>query len=279
MSLFSIITVSFNEAENIVRTIESVISQSYKDYEYIIVDGGSKDGTYEIEEKMLSEINNINAKISSEPDTGIYNAMNKGIYRAEGDWLLFLNAGDSFVNRRVLENIAIKISKAKECSDIYYGEVICKYKNLYKVIKTSEPSMLKFRMPFCHQCAVIKKELMKKYKYDESYRIAADYNFFLSAYLDNARFESIHNPIAVFSLDGISSRESIESEIEYLSIRYSKGVLSDEEYAMVLHKLEKIGKRKETVKKMIPETLRELYRRFKLKKAGYSLNKPTILEE
>lgn len=279
MSLFSIITVSFNEAKNIARTIESVISQSYKDYEYIIVDGASKDGTYEIEQKMLSTINDIDVKISSEPDTGIYNAMNKGVAKAEGEWLIFLNAGDLFVNRRVLENIAIKISKAKECSDIYYGEVICKYKNLYKVIRTSEPSVLKFRMPFCHQCAVIKKELMKKYKYDESYRIAADYNFFLSAYLDNAKFENIHNIIAVFSLDGISSRESIESEIEYLSIRYSKGVLSDEEYRIALRKLRGNKKKIEALKKMTPAILQELRRRFRLKRDGYSVNKPTMLEE
>lgn len=178
MPFFPIITVSYNEADNVSCTIKSVLNQSFDDYEYIVVDGASKDGTYVIENEMLSGEVISKVKISSEPDTGIYNAMNKGIEKAEGEWLIFLNAGDAFANRQVLENIAIKISETKGRFDIYYGEAIYKYKNLYKVVRTLDSSVLKFRMAFCHRCAAINKELMSKYNYDESYCLVADYNFF-----------------------------------------------------------------------------------------------------
>jgi glycosyltransferase involved in cell wall biosynthesis len=101
MSLISIITVVYNSVATIEETIVSVLNQSYRNVEYIIIDGGSNDGTVEVVEKYANQL----AYFVSEPDSGLYDAMNKGITASSGEWLLFLNSGDSLFNKHVLTEV------------------------------------------------------------------------------------------------------------------------------------------------------------------------------
>ena len=118
----TIITISYNAVLGIERTINSVITQTYSNLQYIIIDGGSTDGTVDIIKKYADKIDYW----VSEPDSGIYYAMNKGIAIADGDWINFMNAGDYFVDRNVIEQI---FQHNIECTDnVIYGNTIGKYK-------------------------------------------------------------------------------------------------------------------------------------------------------
>lgn len=114
--LFSIITITYNAAETIETTFRSVVGQSFTDYEYIVVDGDSKDGTVD----FLRSRKNCLAVFISEPDKGLYDAMNKGMHLAKGEYLIFLNAGDTFHSENTLADIAVSIGTSRP--DVIYGE-------------------------------------------------------------------------------------------------------------------------------------------------------------
>ena len=116
----SVITICLNEKNNIERTIKSVIGQTYNDFEYVIIDGGSTDGTLEIIDNYKDHID----KLISEKDKGIFDAQNKGVLNANGDYVIFLNSGDHFVNDTILEKV---INKGLE-SDVVYGDTLIFHK-------------------------------------------------------------------------------------------------------------------------------------------------------
>ncbi|MCI8825819.1 MAG: glycosyltransferase [Lachnospiraceae bacterium] len=274
MPLFSIITVCYNEGLNIERTIKSVEQQKYHNFEYIIIDGKSVDQTISIIEshkKLLEK--KLNFILLSEQDEGIYNAMNKGITLASGKWLLFLNAGDYFYDEYVLE----KVSKYDcENIDIIYGDYISQIYNLYMYRKCLSLNEMKVHMPFCHQSVFILNSIIKNKKYNEIYRIASDYDFFLSCYCEKKNFKYIELPVSVFVLDGTSS-DSVKLYKETLDIRFKQGVLSKEDYYYLLSKLKrkrKISKIKKQVKKIIPDIFVKNIRILKYKKAGYKKEFP-----
>ena len=135
MSKLSIITINYNDKEGLKKTIESVINQTWQDFEFIVIDGGSTDGGKEIIEQYTSKIDYW----VSEPDKGIYNAMNKGIRAATGDFVLFLNSRDIFYNNEVLLNADSLISND---FGIYYGDVIVKKTNSERLKR--HPDQLSF---------------------------------------------------------------------------------------------------------------------------------------
>lgn len=190
MNKISIITVTFNAESCIENTILSVISQTYSNYEYIIIDGGSSDKTRQIIEKYQKHL----SYWVSEKDTGIYDAMNKGIIHSTGEWLIFMNAGDLFHNNTVL----FDIFQDQEYTnyDILYGDVNATFLK-YNIIQKSDAEIqtLTKRMFFSHQSSFIRKDLMLQYKYDLKYKIIADYAFFLKAYFNKYKFKYI--PIIV----------------------------------------------------------------------------------
>ena len=172
----SIITVCYNAVQIIEETILSVINQTYTNIEYIIIDGGSNDGTVDI-------INKYNDKISywvSEPDKGIYDAMNKGIEKATGEWVNFMNAGDSFCSLSVISEL--NREGAFDSCDLVYGDVIGKYKIGNRLLKAGNLKNITKTMQFSHQSTFAKCSLMKENLYVLTYRLAADYNFILSLY-------------------------------------------------------------------------------------------------
>ena len=176
---FSIITVTYNAGKVLEDTILSVISQTYRNVEYIIVDGNSKDNTQEIIGKYSKHI----SKMVSEPDKGLYDAMNKGIRMATGDYLCFLNAGDKFHEKETLQQIAETL-KDKDLPDVIYGEtaIVDEDGNFLHMRRLSTPERLNWKsfkqgMLVCHQAFLAKRELALKYPYDMQYRFSADFDW------------------------------------------------------------------------------------------------------
>ena len=169
----TVVTAVLNDAGHIEQTILSVISQTDIEIEYIIVDGGSKDGTLELIGKYKDKI----SLFISEPDRGVYDAMNKGIKYSTGDFVYFLNSGDVLLNPSILSKI--KLEELKERNAIIYGNVIVAYGNI-EALEKPRPffnSKMKFKgIGICHQSMFFPGELIRNEKYDLSYNIAADYD-------------------------------------------------------------------------------------------------------
>lgn len=196
--LFSVITVCRNEADKIGATCDSIVSQSCRDFEWIVIDGGSTDGTLNVLEKYRNRI----AVLVSEPDDGIYNAMNKGVSRATGQYVVFMNGGDCFSDSQVLETV----SNAQQ-ADIIYGDLLfdgssASVKAYPDVLPTGY--LLKNMLP--HQASFIRRTMFEKYGlHDESYQIAGDYEMF-ARLLEKNRVSYCHVPkvLALFDDEGIS---------------------------------------------------------------------------
>ena len=176
---FSIITVTYNAGKVLEDTILSVISQTYRNVEYIIVDGSSKDNTLKIIGKYPKHV----SKMVSKPDKGLYDAMNKGIRMATGDYLCFLNAGDKFHEKETLQKIAETL-KDKDLPDVIYGEtaIVDEDGNFLHMRRLSTPERLNWKsfkqgMLVCHQAFLAKRELALKYPYDMQYRFSADFDW------------------------------------------------------------------------------------------------------
>ena len=169
----TVVTAVLNDAGHIEQTILSVISQTDIEIEYIIVDGGSKDGTLELIGKYKDKI----SLLISEPDRGVYDAMNKGIKYSTGDFVYFLNSGDVLLNPSILSKI--KLEELKERNAIIYGNVVVAYGNI-EALEKPRPffnSKMKFKgIGICHQSMFFPGELIRNDKYDLSYNIAADYD-------------------------------------------------------------------------------------------------------
>lgn len=206
--LITIITVSYNAVKDIESTILSVLNQTYPNIEYIIIDGGSTDGTLDIIKKYQDRI----SYWVSEPDKGIYDAMNKGTLKAAGEWLNFMNAGDTFYDQNVLEKVFR--NNNWEDTDVIYGDVYIKYKNTKKLRSTLPIKHLEKGMPFCHQSTFIKTKLQKKITFDTHYKICADYNLFLTLYKQKYHFKKIDIAIATFLYGGVSTDAFISLMVE-----------------------------------------------------------------
>ena len=199
----SIITVCLNAVTTIGKTIKSVASQSYNNIEHIVVDGGSSDGTL----KILKKYNKYITQWISEPDNGIYDAMNKGLDLAGGEIVMFLNANDIFNNRKIIGKIIKEFENDK--ADIIYGNVrmishennidyIQKYNNVDKIYLTTKN--------ICHQAMFSRKKLYNRYgSFNTSYKIAGDYDWYLRMILENnVTSHYVDIIVSVFSLDGVS---------------------------------------------------------------------------
>jgi glycosyltransferase involved in cell wall biosynthesis len=204
--LISIITVCYNVADDLELTIASVKEQGYSDIEHIIVDGASVDNTVDIIESYSESITKEQIKLKwvSEIDSGIYDAMNKGLNIATGDWVVFLNAGDSFASKSILQDI-FSVSRS---SDVIFGKSITRYKELtairYLDFETQNRNWYLRKMPN-HQAIFINKSLYEKHRYDLSFKYFSD-TFFLRAIFDLAsKVDEVSFPICIFELGGKSN--------------------------------------------------------------------------
>lgn len=215
--LVTIITVVYNGVREIGQTICSVVGQDYPNLEYIIVDGASSDGTIDVINQYKDEI----SLIISEPDYGIYDAMNKAISHANGRWINFMNCGDSFASNDVISQIFDKSIDPKY--DVIYGDTIFVYPKISLYIRADKLNTLTYKMPFCHQSVFVMSELLSETKFCAKYKIAADYNLFYSLYKDNHKFLYKSIPVSNYQLvDGISYNNTIRCYKEMCVIRNEK---------------------------------------------------------
>lgn len=202
----TVVTVCYNAESVIKATIESVLSQDYENIEYIIKDGASKDSTREIISSYLDDSRIIYA---SEPDTGLYNAMNIATRMSSGEYIIFMNAGDIFYSSHSISDV---FSNLNEYPDIIYGDTIRQLKDSEFTESYKSTSILKLLLCgriMCHQSMFIKSDIMKEFLYDESYTITADFDFVTRAYASKKRFLYIEKIISkVESVEGISFRDS-----------------------------------------------------------------------
>lgn len=203
--LFSIITVTYNASCEIVRTIASISEQNFNDYEWIVVDGKSTDNTLCIVES--SEIKN--RRVYSEPDNGLYDAMNKGIGYANGEYLIFLNAGDAFYNEDTLHVIADTAKRTH--ADVVYGQtqIVDSDGSVLGMRHLSAPSVLKFSsfkrgMLVCHQAFVARKRIAQPY--DLRYRFSSDYEWCLRCLKQSKKNAYTGGTIISFLDGGMTSK-------------------------------------------------------------------------
>ena len=210
--LVSIITINFNHLEGLKRTYESVLSQTFTDYEWIVIDGGSTDGSREFIEQHQDRF----AYWCSEKDNGIYHAMNKGIRQAKGEYLNFMNAGDTFACSETLAGVF----SVQRTADILYGYMMDKtvdgFVYYYYNMKKQMYWFDLYSDTFPHQSSFIRRTLFDVVgMYDEGCRVVSDSRWFAEAILNHkASYEFIPQKIALFEGDGISTKGIPDSERE-----------------------------------------------------------------
>ncbi len=199
---YSIITVNYNNRDGLRATIESVVNQTYRDYEFIVIDGGSTDGSTDV----LKEFDDKITYWVSEPDKGIYNGMNKGIAKATGDYLNFMNSGDCFYNEKVLE----LLNKKHLSADIIVGRDYHFNQTTQQGFATILPYRLTmltfFHHTLPHQSSFFKKDLFNESYFDDSLRIVADIKFYIKKIcVEQRSVQLINNIICRREPDGIST--------------------------------------------------------------------------
>lgn len=204
----TVVTVTYNCSNIIEKTLQSVLLQNYSWIEYIVIDGFSSDGTKEIIEKYKDRI----SIYISEPDLGIYDAMNKGIRLAKSEWILFLNSGDVFVNDNTVSELFMNNF---EGYDVVYG-------NHINVTQKGDvlfyPQMPFFKnkkwyhgMGFSHQAVMIRTELAKKYEFNLDFPCCADYNMMYNLYNDGFLFQYVNVVFSkVYAIDGYSMNNYVK---------------------------------------------------------------------
>ena len=219
----SIITIAYNNLKGLKDTYESIRRQTFGDYEWLVVDGGSTDGTKQFLEEHDSEL----AYWCSEPDKGVYNAQNKGTQHAKGEYCIYMNSGDTFYAADVLEKVFEKDIDA----DIIYGNWMLVFENGKTRLGTA-PEVADIAYFFddnmCHQSMLIKRNAVLERPYDESFRIYADWEEWLSFVMARKTFQKIDMTICNFMVGGISTGDNAsetlklerKAEIKRINQRY-----------------------------------------------------------
>jgi glycosyltransferase involved in cell wall biosynthesis len=213
--LFSIITVTYNSENTISRTIESLINQSFKDFDYIIVDGASTDKTLKIIERYKPAFGE-RITVISEPDKGIYDAMNKGIKLANGCIVGLLNSDDYYLNNTL--EIIYNEYKKSDFETIVSGGLIFKYEKKEQYLSSNETRfsrcVKKYKNPVRHPATFVPKSIYDKIGlFNIDYKIAADEEFILRAYKKNVSFLLINKPLVTMLDGGISNKRNFDTQV------------------------------------------------------------------
>lgn len=211
----SIVTICYNVANDLEKTIESVRNQTYSNVEYIVVDGGSNDNTL----KVINDNADVITKYISEPDKGIYDAMNKGISLCSGDWVSFMNAGDEFADSQVLEHVFEGKEYVKDVK-VLYGDIKLYFPDLGLVRRDySKYTQEKIAIMICHQSSFIEGDIIRRLRYELKYKIASDINTFYKIYKEGWSFQYLSMDIAKFeAIGGVSSKKMIALSSEIYDI-------------------------------------------------------------
>ena len=221
---FSIITVTYNAASEIEPTLQSVIAQTYTNYEYLLIDGGSKDDTVAKAKASGIEF----AHIVSEPDKGLYDAMNKGIALATGDYLCFLNAGDSFCSAGTLQTIVDAIAGEDELPGVLYGETaeVNEQREFVRMRRLQAPDKLTWRsfrhgMLVCHQAFYARRDLAPMY--DLKYRLSGDVDWCIKVMKRASKLVKVDAVVVNYLQNGLSlkhHRASLKERFWIMSKHY-----------------------------------------------------------
>jgi glycosyltransferase involved in cell wall biosynthesis len=226
MNKVSIITVCLNEAGSIRATCDSICAQSFRDFEWIVVDGASTDGTLEI----LNEYSGAIRHLVSEPDAGIYNAMNKGAGKATGDYLIFMNGGDCFASSEALQLASQAQGAQMLYGDVYLEDQSGDVETYPDVVESGY--MLRKMIP--HQATFYQRATFEAVGgYDESFKIAADYDLYVRLFeLEGITHQHIRHPIAIFDLEGISNSKDFRSLRKHENHRIRKKYFKNYRYSL-----------------------------------------------
>lgn len=220
----SVVTVCLNAVDTIEETIQSVLGQSYVEIEYIIIDGGSTDGTLDIIQKYREKISHF----VSEPDTGLYNAMNKGIGYATGNYIHFLNADDYFCDTEVLSDVATAASNDEDLEFIYGNILVLDFKGV--ITRPRLPPVKLNRKTLLTQGGVSQPALFASRNlfqrtgglFSEKYKVISDYDWIYHRVKEGVNSKHIDRDIVVFRLGGVSSAVNHQAERkDYLRNNYS----------------------------------------------------------
>lgn len=262
----SIVTINYNNAEGLERTLNSVLAQTYDGIEHIIVDGGSTDGSVDVIKRYVERVNSeerrVNSVIwSSEKDNGVYHAMNKGIRKATGTYIQILNSGDIVaapdVTERMIKELESERLRELGGVDILYGNMMKDYGNRKLVrdncggANSTESFMYFYRGTLNHDCAYIRRDLFDKYGlYNEEMKICSDWEWYVRAIiLGDARAVYTNIDVTIFDMNGISesggkNKDLIKKERrDYLEIILPPAVLHDyDKYALDIEQVNRLRK-------------------------------------
>jgi glycosyltransferase involved in cell wall biosynthesis len=216
----SVITINRNMHDGLETTIDSVLAQNYPNLEYLIIDGNSRDGSRALIKRFDSRIYHW----VSEPDTGIYDAMNKGVRAATGDWVIFMNAGDRFYRN---ESVAEVFSEPHADADLICGHAVRCYvpENVQRFVPAESPSALPLRMNCSHQSLFALRALLLERPFSTG-MIAADYEFLVRMYAERRRFKVVDHTIGVNVSGGISDVKRLRSVLERARIAFRYGLMT-----------------------------------------------------
>ncbi len=219
---FSIITITYNAASVIGPTLQSVLAQTYRNFEYLLIDGGSKDDTVAKAKASGIEF----AHIVSEPDNGLYDAMNKGIALATGDYLCFLNAGDAFHSPDSLQTIVNAIEGEDELPHVLYGETaeVDEARNFVRMRRLKAPEKLTWRsfkdgMLVCHQAFYARRDIVPMY--DLKYRFSADVDWCIKVMKRSSKLVKVDAVVVDYLQNGLSLKHHRASLMERFKIMCS----------------------------------------------------------
>ena len=261
--IVSIIVVSLNTKKEFLKTLNSIKNQTFSNYEVIVVDGESKDGTV----KEIENNKKLISKYIIEKDKGIYDAMNKGIGIASGDWVIFLNSGDIFFDNFVLDRLNFFDLKNKE---IIFGETIVDNQEIKYLVHSKMFDNKTIIMPFCHQSCFVKRDILKKNNFSLKYKYSSDFNFFFNCYLNNLNFYKSDVTISIISAGGLSDRYRQNVFKENYQI-LKKNI--NNRYLFLIYYLRILELFKNLIKYLIPKKVLNFFLKKKYQKKLISLPK------
>lgn len=188
--MVTVVTVVINDPEGLQKTMNSVLEQTYENKEYIIIDGGSEASTLDV---IKSHEDRIDFWIS-EPDEGIYDAMNKGVGAANGDWVIFMNAGDTFYDKDVLTTV---FSKDFGDADFIYGHTYFLSGDFRGIVKAWDFDILWKTMIFTHQSVFTRRKILEDHPFNTKYKVCADYDLIFTSYMKGCKFLNSDTVISV----------------------------------------------------------------------------------
>ncbi len=218
--LVSIVTVNRNMKEGLAATLKSVLEQDYPALEVLVIDGGSTDGSRDVIAAHAARL----AYWVSEPDESLYDAMNKGVAAAKGEWVLFMNAGDLFASAHALSDL---FPDDHGDADLVYGDHLRRYpgSGIERLVRAEEVGVLPRRMPCSHQALAVRRGLLSAHPFDLSL-LVADYAFLIAAHRAGKRFKRMDCVVARIEMGGRSDTARLRSLRERVGILRRHGLLN-----------------------------------------------------